>query len=381
MNKESTCTVEGRNVIIFRDNLLAYSETFIPAQAEKFEHFVPIYTGLRRVKGIKLPEDRTVVARTHPIARLPGWGRIFGQMDPWFKNKLREFKPALIHAHFEDCGVIAVPLSASLNVPLIVTCHGNDVTAAAAGGQRRSSREDYKTQREEMFQKAAAFIGISRFICDQMLRKGYPRDKIRLHYIGVDVDRFQPDPSAPKQPVILYVGRLVPKKGCADLLRAMKKVNARYPEIKLKLCGSGPLLDELQSFARDERINVEFCGIQTPEAIQKMLQSALISCIPSVRAEDGDSEGLGIVNLEAQACGVPVVGTNHGGIPESVEDQVTGLLSPERDPDALAENILALLSDAALREKMGSAGRQRMLQRFNLKHQSSILEKMYHEFI
>ncbi len=232
-----------------------------------------------------------------------------------------------------------------------------------------------------MFQKAAAFIGISRFICDQMLRKGYPRDKIRLHYIGVDVDRFQPDPSAPKQPVILYVGRLVPKKGCADLLRAMKKVNARYPEIKLKLCGSGPLLDELQSFARDERINVEFCGIQTPEAIQKMLQSALISCIPSVRAEDGDSEGLGIVNLEAQACGVPVVGTNHGGIPESVEDQVTGLLSPERDPDALAENILALLSDAALREKMGSAGRQRMLQRFNLKHQSSILEKMYHEFI
>jgi len=104
-------------------------------------------------------------------------------------------------------------------------------------------------------------------------------------------------------------------------------------------------------------------------------------CTPSIRAPNGDSEGLGIVNLEAQASGIPVVGTLHGGIPEAVEHGITGLLSPERDPEALAENILTLLSDMALRTKMGLAARERMVRLFDLSQQSALLEKIYLEIL
>ena len=153
------------------------------------------------------------------------------------------------------------------------------------------------------------------------------------------------------------------------------------PKMKLNLIGDGPLREELEIFARDAKLNVQFLGPQLPEVVQQHLKRAMMLCLPSVRATHGDSEGLGIVNLEAQASGIPVVGTRHGGIPEAVEHGVTGLLSPERDPDALAENILALLADSALREKMGLAGRVRMIRLFELKQLAALLEKMYLELL
>jgi glycosyltransferase involved in cell wall biosynthesis len=104
-------------------------------------------------------------------------------------------------------------------------------------------------------------------------------------------------------------------------------------------------------------------------------------CMPSVRAHNGESEGLGLVNLEAQATALPVVATRHGGIPEAVEHGVTGLLCAERDPNALAENMLYLLSDGDLRTKMGIAGRARVIKKFNLKNQSELLEQYYLEFL
>jgi glycosyltransferase involved in cell wall biosynthesis len=214
-----------------------------------------------------------------------------------------------------------------------------------------------------------------------MLRRGYPPEKVRLHYIGVDAARFCPDPAVVPQLRILFVGRLVEKKGCVDLLKAMVEVRAKYPEVELAVVGDGPLREKLESFAREHRLNVRFLGVHPPDVVLKLLRESLLFCLPSVRSGTGDSEGLGIVNLEAQAVGVPVVGTRHGGIPEAVEDGVTGLLAEERDPAGLARHILTLLSDAPLRAKMGQAARARIIRDFDLEKQSQLLEKQYLEFV
>ena len=109
----------------------------------------------------------------------------------------------------------------------------------------------------------------------------------------------------------------------------------------------------------------------------KLMQDAIMLVQPSVKAKTGDSEGLGIVLLEASASGIPVVGTWHGGIPEAIIDGVTGFLAPERNASALAEKLLTLLSEDSLREKMGYAGRKMVEERFDIKNQSKKLEDIY----
>jgi len=376
-------TSSTRNALIFRSELLPYSETFIPSQAEKFQIFTPYYAGLKAKKGVELPPARTIQPTARKIiGKLRNQAAIFGLIDPWFEKSVRQIHPELIHAHFEEGGLKALPLAHRLKIPLFLTCHGYDVTVSRYRWQNRPVLgKYYQNRRRALFRGASLYLGISRFICDQMRQCGYPPEKIRLHYIGIDTDKFRPDPTVPKKPMILFVGRLVEKKGCADLLQAMKQVTAQYPDMILKVVGDGPLKDNLEAFAQAEKIHVQFCGIQPPEVIHTLLQASLMLCMPSIRAESGDSEGLGIVNLEAQAVGIPVVGTLHGGIPEAVEHGVTGLLSPERAPNALVENILTLLSDSTLRAKMGLAARARMVQHFDQKQQSGLLEKYYLEFL
>jgi glycosyltransferase involved in cell wall biosynthesis len=383
MHNASPQASKGRNALIFRSDLLAYSETFIPAQAEKFRIFTPFYTGLRRVDGLKLPEERTLrPSSSRPILKLRDWAAILGQIDPWFENAVRQIHPEFVHAHFEEGGIRALAVAQRLRIPLFVTCHGYDVTTEGSQWQGRPILGRYfQGRRRKLFEKASLFLGVSRFICDQMLRRGYPPKKVRLHYIGVDTEQFQPDPNIPKQPMILFVGRLVEKKGCRELLQAMQQVTAKHPEVKLNIIGEGPLREELEAYSRQEKINVCFCGAQPPQVVQEFLKAALMLCMPSVRAHNGDSEGLGLVNLEAQATALPVVATWHGGIPDAVEHGVTGLLCAEHDPNALAENILNLLSDDGLRTKMGLAARARVIEKFNLKNQSELLEQYYLEFL
>lgn len=370
-----------RNVLIFRSELLPYSETFILSQSEKFQIFTPFYAGFRHLDGIKLPPARTLLRNNSKLVwKFRNRAADFGLIDPWFEQDVRRIQPELIHAHFEESGLKALPLAQRLKVPLFLTCRGYDVTLQGHRWQNWPVLGKYhRRRRSALFKKASLCFGVSRFICDQMIRRGYPPEKVRLHYNGVDTQLFRPDPTVSKRPKILFVGRLVEKKGCADLLHAMARVATKYPDVEVVIIGDGLLRESLEVLAREKKVNSRFCGVQSPQSVLQAMQESLLLCAPSVRSQSGDSEGLPNVVYEAQAVGLPVVGTRHAGIPEAVEHGVTGLLSGERDPDALAENILALLSNTNLRTCMGQAARARMLQHFDLKHQASLLEQIYLE--
>ena len=367
------------NILIFRTALLAYSETFIPAQAEKLSRFTPYYAGFITVPGLTLPRERVV-----PID-LPGrkgkWrdtAALFGWIAPGVVQQVRAVRPALIHAHFEEGGIKAAVLADRLKIPLVTTCHGYDVTEERHRWQGYPGLSQLFLQRRRHFLKRGdLFIGVSRFICDQMLRRGYPAKKVRHHYIGLDTDAFIPDPAVTRKPTVLFVGRLVEKKGCADLIHAMARVTARFPEMSLEIIGDGPLRGELESLAQELRVPMRFRGAQSQEVVRRAMAEAAIFCGPSVRSLSGDSEGLGMVFLEAMALGTPVVATRHGGIPEVVSDGETGLLVPERSPEELAEALGALAGNPSLREKMGAAGRARVMKHFDLTTQTRELEELY----
>ncbi len=165
------------------------------------------------------------------------------------------------------------------------------------------------------------------------LKAGFPQDKLLVHYAGLDCKTFTPElPSAEKDPeLVLFVGRLVEYKGCDYLLRAMQMVQRERPEARLVVIGDGTARGDLEQLARSLKIKCDFLGEMKSPEIRCWLEKARVFCAPSVTLPDGLSEAFGVVFLEAQSMGVPVVSFRHGGIPETMREGVTGLLADERD--------------------------------------------------
>jgi glycosyltransferase involved in cell wall biosynthesis len=298
---------------------------------------------------------------------------------PGFLRRVEAVAPHLIHAHFATDACAALAVQDRLRVPMVVTLHGYDVTSGAAALRRFRAGRKYLRQRRELWSRASLFVCVSESIRLKALESGFPEEKLWVHSIGIDLDFFRSGDAREKEPLVLFVGRLVEKKGCVHLLRAMREVESHMPAARLVALGNGPLRGELEAEARETLRRCEFLGaLQSDEVRQWMMRAAVVA-VPSVVAANGDSEGLCLVVCEAQAMRVPVVSFRGPGI--AVADGETGLLVPERDESALAAAILTLLQDEALAAKMGAAGRQRVESLFNLRRQTALLEEKYDEVL
>jgi colanic acid/amylovoran biosynthesis glycosyltransferase len=371
-----------RNVLFYRDRLLPLSETFIKEQAESLCRFTPYYLGARPSPGIALPPQLTTfIGRQGPIGRLQEVLFKGLHVAPFALRKIKVLCPVLVHAHFAQDGVEAMPISESLNVPLVVTLHGYDVTMRDEVFSLHRRGRRYLRLRRRLGETGSRFIAVSEFIAGKVREAGFPQDKIRVHYIGVNVDRFRPDATIVRESLVLFVGRLVEKKGCEYAIRAVASLQREIKGLRLAIIGDGPLRRHLEELARSESCDCLFLGAQSPEVVRQWMNQARVCCVPSITAEDGNAEGLPTVVQEAQAMGLPVVGSASAGIPEAVEHGVTGLLAPERDWVILAMHLKTLFTEDATWRKFSIAARERVCQRFDLKIQTALLENLYDEVI
>jgi glycosyltransferase involved in cell wall biosynthesis len=204
-----------------------------------------------------------------------------------------------------------------------------------------------------------------------------------IHY-GVDLARFRPASAnsleakalrqicglADGDPVVGFIGRLVPQKGLSYLLMAADILQDRYPNLRVVIVGDGPLRTQLQS-AVSSLDSKRFYFLGERSDVANLLSIFDVLAVPS------EWEAFGIVNLEAMAAAKPVVAFNIDGIPEAIVHGETGLLVPHRDSRALALAIAQLLDDCLLRRRMGSAGRQRVEQYFNVRQMARTFESLY----
>jgi glycosyltransferase involved in cell wall biosynthesis len=371
-------------VLIYRSDLLPPSETFVAAQAHALRRFCPCFAGLRLVPaGLPLdPCDTVVLTRDNNIPdKLRR--RLFLQtgIAPQFVRALRLRRPALLHAHFAIDAAAALPLQAQLHIPLVVTLHGYDATSTDQTLRRSAPGRVYLRRKADLRARARFFVCVSEHISHQALERGVPEEKLRVLPIGVDLNFFRPDPlrSRSLDPVVLFVGRLVEKKGCAHLIGAMSRVEARHPTAKLLIVGDGPLLDPLRAQARASLRNCTFLGSQPAGVVRDLMYRASLLATPSIIAASGDSEGLPITLCEAQAIGLPIAGFRGPGVSEAVVENETALLVSPGDERALAEAISCLLVDPALATRFAAAGRRRAEARFSLEAQTARLEDLYTE--
>lgn len=376
-------SIEQNQVIIFSSLLLPPSQTFIKGLGERLQQFEPLYVGSRLTSGLSLPPDRTIVVNRGGIGgaiaevNFKLWG-----IAPDLVRQLRSHKPVLINAQFGLSGVLALPLAKQLNIPLIVHFRGADATMKADAIKYASLNHWlFYRRRKTLQQEAALFIAVSEFIKGKLLNTGFPEEKVVVHYEGIDLEQFKPDPQIPREPIVLFVGRLTEKKGCDDLIKAMGKVQAAIPNAELVMIGDGSLLAQLQELASQELRQYRFLGVQPPEVVKQWMNRAYLLCNPSKTAPNGDSEGLGMVFVEAHAMGLPVVSTQHGGIAEVVESGKSGFLVPEGDWQQLASKIEQLFSQPDLWQTFSKNAQETVKNRFDDRQQIEKLEAIYRQVL
>jgi glycosyltransferase involved in cell wall biosynthesis len=269
----------------------------------------------------------------------------------------RAMKPDVVHACAAEANFHAILAAFFAGVPVRIA------EEIGIPGQSRKARTVFRY----VYALASAVIGVSKKVTEYLLgENGVDPSKVRLIYNPYDIDRFREsrppdDKGAAPRFTILSVGRLVPEKNHAMLIDAFCTVHGRFPETVLHIAGDGPLLQTLQEKVSALQLEQSVRLLGFREDIPKLLQQCDLFVLPS------KSEGLGIALIEAMASGVPVVGTDTGGIPEVIGRRGNlGWLVPGENPEAMAGAIAAAIRlSPREREAMGENARTYVREKFS----------------
>ncbi|MDY6844686.1 MAG: glycosyltransferase [Thermodesulfobacteriota bacterium] len=267
----------------------------------------------------------------------------------WITKK-RQFD--VIHAHWSlPQGLIGIICKMFYKIPCVTTVHGSDIYGLKsplfkALNAKVIKYSDVCTANSTATAKVVEEIGERRHV--EIIPMG--TNKINLVRNFPDVDKVKRELGIDGR-VVLFVGRLIEVKGPEYLMRAIPLVLEKCHDVSVLMIGAGPQKDYLVNLSRDMKLEgkVIFLDSIPPEELVKFYSIASLLVLPSVIIENGETEGLGMVLLEAMACKVPVIGSNVGGIPDIIKDGKTGLLVKQKDSDDIAEKIITLLTNEDLR--------------------------------
>ena len=342
---------------------------------------ITVYSGTKT--GFKKPEV------IDGVSFVPCYStdRIF-PLDNWFFNRSLSKKASTINTDVYEAhavsgyGLVKALNKQSIKRPFVHTIHGvlaDEYEQARENGYQsfRSRLANYFMRRlakleGETAKNATLIVTISKYSLEKIENYyGVDAAKVRIVPNGVDPEKFKPVAETDREggrrrlglgsePCVLFVGSLIPRKGLPFLVEAAKKIVKEHSETKFVIVGEGPLKSQLLSYLATANLsgNFKFLGNVKEDMLPALYNSADVFALPSIQ------EGQGIVLLEAQASAKPVVAFDVGGVNEAVRNGETGLLVKRGSSEELADAIMKLLSDKALREKMGANGRRFVTENF-----------------
>ena len=299
------------------------------------------------------------------IAALAGWGRrtdfLRLYQAVYVGLHLREMGIDHIHAHFAGMAArTAFWIARFFPITFSFTAHANDIFTP----------RDFGVSLDKLVDAARVIITETDYAA-QFLRARFPdrpADRIHRIYNGLNLEEFGRADFSASPPLIVGVGRLISKKGFADLVRVCGLLMKRVEFFRCEVIGEGPLEKELHKqiaqLGLQER--VELLGPKPQHEVRARLAGARLLVLPSVVDPDGGMDNLPTVIMEAMATGLPIVSTPVGGIPEMVIENETGFLVPPGDAVALAAAIEKLITDRLLAQKLGRAGYDRAEKLFSI---------------
>lgn len=291
----------------------------------------------------------------------------------------------IIHAQFGNLAPLALRLIPRSVVPtrLVVSFRGADTTSYLPKNRGRF---------ESVFARGDLFLPVSDDLRERLIAAGSPPARTVVHRSGIDLGRFEysergraeDDPTE-----VLFVGRFVRKKGIQDAIAAFartvtevatdRRAGASGATPRLTLIGSGPLETDLRTQVESLGLtqSVRFLGSLDADGVARAMRSAHVLIAPSVTAESGDKEGVPNVIKEAMATGLPVLSTRHGGIPELVEDGLSGFLVDEHDVEGLSRRLTQLITSPESWASIGRAGRAKVEAEYDMNLLNDLLVERY----
>jgi colanic acid/amylovoran biosynthesis glycosyltransferase len=281
----------------------------------------------------------------------------------------------LLHIYFGQIAVHLLPLIHAWKKPSIVSFHGADVRVDM-------NKPAYREATRQMLEAVKLVLVRSESLRRAIADLGCDPKKIEIQRTGIPVEEFPfREPGFPKDGEWRFVqaGRLIEKKGLPVTVRAFAAFLGKYPNATLTIAGEGPMLGELQHLARQLNVDtrVSFTGFISQEELRDIYYRSHIFLHPSQTGHDGNQEGIPNSMLEAMASGLPVFATQHGGIPEAIENGVSGVLVSERDHEQLARALLNAAEDPAFLSRIAHSSAEVVRKNFDLHSQAQRLEAVY----
>lgn len=346
-------------VLIYRSDWLNPSEGFVADHAASLKRCVPVTLGLRAPIGALRPEPLHWACGTPRPSHAARYAfRAFGIVP-------RSLPPvSLIHAHFATDALDMLPLARRLGVPLLVTLHGYDVGVA----RRLPWRGDglhWRWKHSRLMRDAHLFLPVSHWLAAEAEAVGFPPEKLQVHHLGTAVPALRDG----DRHGVAFVGRLVESKGLSDLIEALALLAGRGLVVPLTVVGDGPDRANAEALARALGVPAHFCGALAPEAARRIMANAKALVLPSRR------EAFGLVLIEAQAAGTPVVAYDQTGMREAVGQG--GRLVPPGDLAGLAAAIGELMTSDETWRSASAQARSHAAARFDITQRTAELEALY----
>jgi colanic acid/amylovoran biosynthesis glycosyltransferase len=288
---------------------------------------------------------------------------------------LSDTRARLLHIYFGQIAVHLLPLILTWDNPSIVSFHGADVMVDM-------NKAAYRNATLRMLDAVKLVLVRSESLRGALIDLGCDPQKIEIQRTGIPLAEFSfRERIFPKNGAwrLVQAGRLIEKKGLPVALRAFSTFLKEHPNATLTIAGEGPLLGELQNLAHDLNITkqVSFTGFILQEKLREIYYHSHIFVHPSQTGRDGNQEGVPNAMLEAMATGLPVFATEHGGIPEAVENGISGVLVAERDEEGLARALVNAAQDPGFLSSVARRGAETVREKFNLERQARLLEEIY----
>jgi colanic acid/amylovoran biosynthesis glycosyltransferase len=311
------------------------------------------------------------------VARVPPlhYRGELGQLTDLFARRPSD----LLHVYFGHTGVHLRDFLRARSGPSVVSFHGADVML-------REHRPKYAAHMRSLFPLVPLVLVRSRSLADRVESAGCPPEKIRLNRTGIPLGEF---PFVPRRAPadgawrLVQACRLIEKKGLRTALGAFARFRGRFPRAAFVIAGDGPMRGELEALASAPEFagSVSFAGFLGPEDLRSLYARSHIFLHPSETTGKQDQEGVPNSMLEAMATGLPVAATIHGGIPEAVDDGHSGILVPEKSPEALADALVRMVSFPDSLAEMGSSASRAVRERFEQSRAIEALERIYDEAV
>ena len=355
-------------------------------QITALKRFYPVVITQKREEPARFPLKPIIITRkpwTHFLRRF--WFRKICSA-PWqisasevkqLTRILSEKHAQLLHIYFGHIAVHLLPLIRTWPRPVVVSFHGADVFVDM-------EKPSYRDATRRMLDAVRLVLVRSESLERELINLGCARDKIRIQRTAIPLEevpfqsRSWPNDGSWR---LLQACRLIEKKGLRTSLRAFATFAKTYPAATFTIAGEGPLQNEIERLARQLGIaeRVIFTGFIAQKELRQHFYDSQIFLHPSETGSDRNQEGVPNSMLEAMASGLPVFATRHGGIPEAIEDGVSGVLVDERDHAALAQRLLEWVRQPEGLSTMASAGSKTIAQKFEQSAQTHRLEEIYFE--